>query len=128
MTSGWRGGGVVRFLDFFRCYMRAGGGGGGGDTNLDVPPPILIFHNYIHRICSYIFICDIYRDIYRGRRGSLYPLSVTTTNLLSARGFTALSAIHTELLCHIRYPHGEMAYPLPDVINVWSLSQFHFHA
>ena len=52
-----------------------------------------------------------------GRRGSLYPLSVTTTNLLSVRGFTALSAIHKELLCHIRYPHGEMAYPL-SVLNI----------
>ena len=47
-----------------------------------------------------------------GRRGFLYPLSVTTTDLLSVGGFTALSAIHKELLCHIRYPHGEMAYPL----------------
>ena len=72
------------------------GEGGGVDTNLDVPPPIIIFHNYIHRLCSYIFICDIYRDTYRGRRGSLYPLSVTTTDLLSVRSFTALSAIHKE--------------------------------
>ena len=40
--GGEGGGGVVRFLDYFRCYMR----GEGGDTNLDVPPPILIFHNY----------------------------------------------------------------------------------
>ena len=63
MTSGWMGGGVVvSFLDFFRCYMP----------------------EYIHRICSYIFICDIYRG--GGRRGSLYPLFVTTTDLLSARG------------------------------------------
>ena len=70
----------------------------------------------IHRICSYIFICDISRG---GGvvGGSLYPLSVTTTDLLSVRGFTALSAIHKELLCHIRYPHGEMAYPL-SVLNI----------
>ena len=40
--GGGGGGGVVRFLDFFRCYMR---GEGGRDTNLDVPLPILIFHN-----------------------------------------------------------------------------------
>ena len=33
------------------------------------------------------------------------------------RGFTALSAIHKELLCHIRYPHREMAYPL-SVLNI----------
>ena len=52
-----------------------------------------------------------------GRRGSLYPLYVTTTDLLSVRGFTALSAIHKELLCHIRYPHGEMAFPL-SVLNI----------
>ena len=51
-----------------------------------------------------------------GGGGYLYPLSVTTTDLLAVRGFTALSAIHKEL-CHIRYPHGEMAYPL-SVLNI----------
>ena len=48
MTSGVGGEGgseFFRFLDFFRCYMRGEGGGGGGDTNLDVPPPILIIPN-----------------------------------------------------------------------------------
>ena len=55
----------------------------------------------IHRICSYIFICDIYKGVGGGHRGSFYPLYVTTTDLLSVWGFTALSAIHKELLCHI---------------------------
>ena len=32
----------IGFLDFQMLYL---GGGGGVDTNLDVPPPILIFHN-----------------------------------------------------------------------------------
>ena len=73
--------------------LYAGGGGGGGiDTNLDVPPLILNFHNYIHRICS----CMLYLHGVGGGGGSLYPLSVTTTDLLSVRGFTALSAIHKE--------------------------------
>ena len=69
----------------------------------------------------YIFMCDIYKGKRGGGgggcRGSLYQLSVTTTDLLSVRGFTALSAVHKELLCHIRYPHGEMDYPL-SILNI----------
>ena len=41
--------GVSEVFRFFRCYMKGEeeeGGGGGVDTNLDVPPLILIFHNY----------------------------------------------------------------------------------
>ena len=53
---------------------------GGVDTNLDVPPLIL----------------NVISTGVGGRRGSLYPLSVTTTDLLSVRGFTALSALHNE--------------------------------
>ena len=34
------------------------------------------------------------------------------------RGFTALSAPHKELLRHIRYPHGEMAYPLSVFLHM----------
>ena len=73
---------------------------------------ILIFTEYAH-----ISLNVISTRVGGGRRGSLYPLYVTTTGLLSMRGFTALSAIHKELLCHIRYPHGEMAYPL-SVLNI----------
>ena len=99
--------------------LYAGGGGGGVDTNLDVPSPILIliFHNYIHSICSYIFIVISTGEGVVGGPYIRYPLSVTTTDLLSVRGFTALSAIHKELLCHNRYPHREMAYPL-SILNI----------
>ena len=34
------------------------------------------------------------------------------------RGFTALPAPHKELLRHIRYPHGEMAYPLSVFLHM----------
>ena len=53
-------------------------------------------------------------------------ISVTTPDLLSVKGFIALSAIHKELLCHIRYPHGEMAYPI-DIEHPYPLSAWIFH-